>query len=93
MQNVTLAIVMELCRLGTLFKLIEWARKVSKLPPEVLSGATPPRSQEEQKLKVQRLCLHPDSPLAPYGDCCSKLLNLGCEFGDSEPSALTHFNA
>lgn len=56
LQNVTLAIVMELCRLGTLFKVIECAHKVSKLPVEVLSGAVPPRSEEERKLKVSRHC-------------------------------------
>ena len=43
-QGVTLAIVMELCRFGNLFKVVEYARRVQRLPPDVRAGATPPRA-------------------------------------------------
>ncbi|KAK9838338.1 hypothetical protein WJX81_005555 [Elliptochloris bilobata] len=37
-QGVTLAIVMELCRFGNLFKVIEYARRVQRLPPDACPG-------------------------------------------------------
>ncbi len=52
-QGVTLAIVMELCRFGNLFKVVEYARRVQRLPPDVRAGATPPRTPEEVKLRVR----------------------------------------
>jgi len=52
-QGVTLAIVMELCRFGNLFKVIEYARRVQRLPPDVRSGATKPRTPEEVKLRAR----------------------------------------
>ncbi|KAK9830537.1 hypothetical protein WJX72_012336 [[Myrmecia] bisecta] len=52
MQGMTLAIIMELCRFGNLFKLIEVARRVARLPPSVRSAQQPPRSAEEAKLKA-----------------------------------------
>lgn len=51
-QGVTLAIVMELCRFGSLFKVLEYARRVSWLPEEIRDGRTAPRTPEEIKLKV-----------------------------------------
>lgn len=48
----TLAIVMELCRLGSFYKLIEQARKVSNLDQQVLTGLRCPSSPEEAKIKV-----------------------------------------
>ena len=60
----TLAIVMELCRFGNLFKVIEYARRVQRLPPDVRSGATPPRTPEELKLRVRaRAAERPDRVL------------------------------
>jgi serine/threonine protein kinase len=53
-QGVTLAIVMELCRCGSLFRVLDYARRVARLPPGVRSGAAPPRTTEEAKLKVRR---------------------------------------
>lgn len=50
--GVTLAIVMELCRLGSFYKLIEQARKVSNLASEVLNGVKCPSTPEEAKIKV-----------------------------------------
>ena len=50
--GVTLAIVMELCRLGSFYKLIEQARKVSNLATEVLTGLRCPSNPEEAKIKV-----------------------------------------
>lgn len=54
-QGITLAIVMELCRFGNLFKLIELARRVSRLPEAVRSGTVPPSTPEEVRLKVRAL--------------------------------------
>ena len=51
-SGVTLAIVMELCRLGSFYKLIEQARKVSNLAQEVLTGLRCPSNPEEAKIKV-----------------------------------------
>ena len=48
----TLAIVMELCRLGSFYKLIEQARKVSNLAKEVLTGLRCPSNPEEARIKV-----------------------------------------
>ena len=47
-----LAIVMELCGKGSLFKLIKKAREVSQLPHEVLSNAVQPRNARERELKA-----------------------------------------
>lgn len=52
--NVTLAIVMELCRLGSFYKLIEQARKVASLPAAVRTGAKCPSNPEEAKAKVSQ---------------------------------------
>ncbi len=49
--GVTLAILMELCRLGNLFKLLEYARRVERLPEGVRSGALPPTSPEQARAK------------------------------------------
>ena len=49
----TLAIVMELCRYGSLFRVLDYARRVARLPPDVRSGRSPPRTPEEAKLKVR----------------------------------------
>lgn len=40
-SSVTLAIVMELCRYGNLFKVIELARRVGRLPPEIRARKAP----------------------------------------------------
>ena len=50
--GVTLAIVMELCRLGSFYKLIEQARHVAHLPPDVRSGAACPSTPDMAKVKV-----------------------------------------
>lgn len=55
--GVTMAIVMELCRLGSFYKLIEQARRVSNLTPEVLTGVKCPSNPEEAKIKVCIPCL------------------------------------
>ena len=65
--GVTLAIVMELCRLGSFYKLIEQARKVSNLAPEVLNGVKCPSNPEEAKIKV-----HPHVCLAENHDCAHR---------------------
>ena len=52
-SGVKLAIVMELCRFGTFYHLIEQARRVAHLPADVRSGSKAPRSAEEAKLKVR----------------------------------------
>ena len=52
MCGVTLAIVMELCRLGSFYKLIEQARQVAYLPVEVRTGARCPPNPEMAKVKV-----------------------------------------
>lgn len=52
-QSITLAIVMELCRYGTLYKIIEYARRVSYMPADVRSGRINPRNAEETKLKAR----------------------------------------
>ena len=51
--GVTLAIVMELCRLGSFYKLIEQARRVAHLPLEVRTGARCPATPEMAKVKVR----------------------------------------
>ena len=56
--GVTLAIVMELCRLGSFYKLIEQARHVVHLPPDVRSGAACPTSPEMAKVKVSHKAHH-----------------------------------
>lgn len=53
LQDVILAIVMELCAKGSLFKLIRKAREVSQLPHEVLSNSVQPRNPRERELKVR----------------------------------------
>ena len=65
MCGVTLAIVMELCRLGSFYKLIEQARRVAHLPLEVRTGARCPSTPEMAKTKVTPLSLSfvPYSPL------------------------------
>jgi hypothetical protein len=65
MCGVTLAIVMELCRLGSFYKLIEQARRVAHLPVEVRTGARCPSTPEMAKAKVTPLflTLFPDFPL------------------------------
>ena len=50
--GVTLAILMELCRLGNLFKLLEYARRVERLPSGVRSGALPPTTPEQARAKA-----------------------------------------
>ncbi|KAL0044448.1 hypothetical protein WJX82_007178 [Trebouxia sp. C0006] len=52
MCGVTLAIVMELCRLGSFYKLIEQARRVAHLPLEVRTGARCPSTPEMAKTKA-----------------------------------------
>lgn len=44
---------MELCRYGSLFRVLDYARRVSRLPPDIRSGRAPPRTPEETKLKVR----------------------------------------
>lgn len=51
---------MELCRFGSLYKVIEYARRVSYLPAEVRSGRVPPRNQDEVKLKASWLLFDSD---------------------------------
>ena len=51
-RGVTLAILMELCRLGNLFKLLEYARRVERLPSGVRSGALPPTTPEQARAKA-----------------------------------------
>ena len=65
MCGVTLAIVMELCRLGSFYKLIEQARRVAHLPLEVRTGARCPSTPDMAKVKVTplSLSLFPNSPL------------------------------
>lgn len=65
MCGVTLAIVMELCRLGSFYKLIEQARRVAHLPIEVRTGARCPSTPDMAKAKVTllSLSLFPNSPL------------------------------
>ncbi len=70
MCGVTLAIVMELCRLGSFYKLIEQARRVAHLPVEVRTGARCPSTPEMAKAKVTLLFLSsllsfPIFPLVP----------------------------
>jgi hypothetical protein len=48
----TLAIIMELCRLGSLFRLLSYARRVARLPPDVRAGASPPRTPEQARLRT-----------------------------------------
>ena len=48
-----MAIVMELCRFGSLFEVIKAAHDVAQLPPDIRSGSTHPRTREELKLKVR----------------------------------------
>ncbi len=69
MCGVTLAIVMELCRLGSFYKLIEQARRVAHLPLEVRTGARCPSTPEMAKAKVTllSLSLFPSSPLNFFG--------------------------
>ena len=69
MCGVTLAIVMELCRLGSFYKLIEQARRVAHLPVEVRTGARCPSTPEMAKAKVTplSLSLFPNSPLDSLG--------------------------
>lgn len=69
MCGVTLAIVMELCRLGSFYKLIEQARRVAHLPLEVRTGARCPSTPEMAKTKVTPLSLvsFPTSPLGLFG--------------------------
>ena len=50
--GITLAILMELCRLGNLFKLLEYARRVERLPTGVRSGALPPTTPEQARAKA-----------------------------------------
>ena len=52
LQDVILAIVMELCAKGSLFKLIKKAKEVSQLPQEVLFSSVQPRNARERELKV-----------------------------------------
>ena len=47
--------VAALCRRGALHKLIRQARRVSRLPGPVKCGAQPPRTREQQQLRVRRL--------------------------------------
>ena len=59
--GVTLAIVMELCRLGSFYTLIEQARRVAALPLDVRTGLKCPSTPEEAKAKVSiylRPCTH-----------------------------------
>lgn len=56
-SGVKLAIVMELCRFGTFYHLIEQARRVAHLPADVRSGSKAPRSAEEAKLKVRMVSI------------------------------------
>jgi serine/threonine protein kinase len=51
-SGATLAIVMELCRCGTLFKCLEYARRVAALPPSVRSGAAPPPTPDAARLRA-----------------------------------------
>ena len=51
-SGATLAILMELCRLGNLFRLVALARRVGRLPPDVRSGAAPPATGEEARLRA-----------------------------------------
>jgi hypothetical protein len=43
---------MELCRFGSLYKVVEYARRVSWLPALIRDGQMPPRTPEEKKLKA-----------------------------------------
>ncbi len=70
MCGVTLAIVMELCRLGSFYKLIEQARRVAHLPVEVRTGARCPSTPDMAKAKVT---LHVDDVCCNV-DCGSSLL-------------------
>lgn len=56
-QSICLAIVMELCRFGSLFKVIGLARRVSHLPPDVRSDRIAPRNADEGKLKASAIFL------------------------------------
>ena len=51
-STATLAIIMELCRLGSLFRLLEYARRVARLPPAVRTGTAPPRTPDEARLRT-----------------------------------------
>jgi hypothetical protein len=57
--------MVELCRLGSFYKLIEQARRVAHLPVEVRTGARCPSTPEMAKAKVTPLflTLFPDFPL------------------------------
>ena len=52
-----MAIVMELCRFGSLFEVIKAAHDVAQLPPDIRSGSTHPRTREELKLKVRSIVM------------------------------------
>lgn len=51
-SGATLAIVMELCRFGTLFKCLEYARRVAALPQSVRSGVAPPPTPDAARLRA-----------------------------------------
>ena len=51
-SSVTLAIVMELCRYGNMYKAIELARRVSRLPPEIRARKAP-RTRAQNELLVR----------------------------------------
>ncbi len=65
MCGVTLAIVMELCRLGSFYRLIEQARRVAHLPVEVRTGARCPSTPEMSKAKVTPLSLSLFAKVSP----------------------------